>query len=234
MHGALAARALDHDDLLIAERLGQRLVGIVLELDLSAAAQSLVGGDDKLRLAIGNAADKRVRREAAEHHGVNGPDARAGQHGKGRFRDHRQIDGDAVAALDAQRLEHIGEDIHLAVKLAIGDVARRLGGIVGLPDDGNLVLALLQVAVDAIGRDVERAVLEPFDRDVWIGEARVLDDAIGLDPVDPFALLAPELVRLLHALLVELLVLVLIDEGVFLPVLLDLVDGFLRHRPAPL
>src|SRR6476659_7996764 len=113
-------------------------------------------------------------------------------------------------------------------------MARGLGGIVGLPKYGNLMLALLQVAVDAMGRDVERAVLEPFDRDVWVGEACVLDDAIGLDPVDPLALFAPELVRLLHALLVELLVLVLIDEGVFLPVLLDLVDGFLRHRPAPL
>ena len=233
MHGALAAGPLDHHHLLVAERFGQRLVGIVLELDLPAAAQSFIGGDDELRLAIGDAAGKRVWREAAEHHGVNGADPRAGEHGVGRLRDHGQIDGDAVAAADAHGEQHIGEHIHLAVKLAIGDVARGLGRIVRLPDDGDLMPALLQMPVDAIGADIERAVLEPFDRDVRVGEARVLDDAVGLDPIDPLALFAPELVRLLDALAILLLVLVLVDEGLFLPVLRNLVDSFLRHRPAP-
>ena len=98
MHGAVAAGALDHHHLLVAERFGQGLVGVVLELDLPAAAQTLIGGDDELRLAVGDAARERVRREAAEHHGMDRPDARASEHGVGGFRDHRQIDGDAVAA----------------------------------------------------------------------------------------------------------------------------------------
>ena len=177
--------------------------------------------------------DSEFRREPAEHYGVDRPDPRAGKHGVRRFRDHRQIDGDAIAASNAHGQKHIGKDIHLAMQLAIGDVARRFGGIVRLPDDSDLVPAFLQVTVDAIGADIERAVLEPFNRDVGIGEACILDEAIGLDPIDPLALLAPELVRLIDALLVELLVLVLVDEGVFLPVLRDLVDSFLRHRPAP-
>ena len=184
MHGALAAGPPNDDDLLVAQRFGQGLVGIVLQLDLPAAAQALIGGDDELRLAVGDAAGQRIRREAAEHHGVDGADPRAGEHGVSRLGDHRQIDGDAVAFADAHRFEHVGKDVHLAVELAIGDVAGRLRRIVGLPDDGDLVPPLLQMAVDAIGADVERAVLEPFDRDIGIGEARVLDARVGLDPVD--------------------------------------------------
>ena len=66
-------------------------------------------------------------------------------------------------------------------------------GVVRLPDDGDLLAAFLQMAVDAVGGDVERAVLEPFDRDVRIVERRVLNLRIGLDPVEPLALLAQNL-----------------------------------------
>src|SRR6188508_529170 len=43
----------------------------------------------------------RVRREAAEDHRVDRADARAGEDGVGGLEDHRQVDGDAVALLDA-------------------------------------------------------------------------------------------------------------------------------------
>ena len=98
-----------------------------------------------------------------------------------------------------------------------------------LPDDGDLVPTLLEVPVDTIGADVEGAVLEPFYRHVGIREACVLDARIGLDPIDTLALFAPELIRLVDALLVELLVFVLVDEGVFFPLLGYLVNSFLRH-----
>ena len=71
-------------------------------------------------------------------------------------------------------------------RIAIGDSVCLSTRIVGLPDDGDLVAALLQVPVDAIGRDVERTVLEPFDRYVGIGEGRVRDAGTGPDPVNPF------------------------------------------------
>ena len=136
------------------------------------------------------------------------------------------------------RLQHVGEAADILVQLAIGDVLRFLRRVVGLPDDGGLLAALLQVAVDAVGGDVERAVLEPFDRDVGIGEGGVLDARIGLDPVEALALLAPELVGLLDALRVELLVFVLVDEGALFPLLrdlhgLDFVVLVLGHLSAP-
>jgi hypothetical protein len=53
------------------------------------------------------------------------------------------------------------------------------------------------VAVDAVGGDVERAILEPLDRHVGVGKAGVLDLGVGPDPVDPLAFAAPEPVGIL-------------------------------------
>ena len=190
------------------------------------------------RLAIVDAAGERIRREATEHDRMDGADARASEHGVSGFRNHGQVDGDAVAALDAVRLEHVGEAADLSVQLAIGDVARFLRWIVRLPDDGDLLAALLQMAVDAVGGDVEGSVLEPSDRDIGIGKRGVLDARVGLDPVEALAFLAPELVRLLDASAVELLVFVLVDERALLPRLgnlhgLDFVRLVLGHSLAP-
>ena len=127
----LAAGAADHEHLLDAAHLLQGLVGIGLERNLAAAAQAFVGRDQEARLAVLDAAGERVRREAAEHHRMDGADARAGEHGVSRFRDHRQVDGDPVAALDAVRLQHIGEAADLLVQLAIGDVLRLCEGSSG-------------------------------------------------------------------------------------------------------
>jgi hypothetical protein len=51
------------------------------------------------------------------------------------------------------------------VQLLVGDFLVVLG-IVAFPDDRGLVAALLEMAVDAVEAGIERAVLEPFDRDV--------------------------------------------------------------------
>ena len=116
------AGALDHDDVIDAASLGDRRVGIGLQRHFAAAAQPFVGRDDDVRLAILDAAGERVRREAAEHHGMDGADARAGEHGVGRFRNHRQVDGDAIAFLDVAVAQDIGEAADLVVQLLIGDV----------------------------------------------------------------------------------------------------------------
>src|SRR5262245_82493 len=169
---------------------------------------------------------------------MDGADARASEHGVSRFRNHGQVNGDAIAALDAVRFEHVGEAADLSVQFAIGDVARLLRWIVGLPDDGDLLAALLQMAVDAVGGGVEGSVLEPSDRHVGIVKGGVLDARVGLDPIEALAFLAPELVRLLDASAVELLVFVLVDERAFLPLFrnfhrLDFVRLVLRHHSLP-
>ena len=60
------------------------------------------------------------------------------------------------------------------MQLAIGDGVA-VGRLVAFPDDGDLVLAGGQVAVDAVGRDIQNPVLEPFDAEVILVEGDVLD-----------------------------------------------------------
>src|SRR5271170_3890165 len=66
--------------------------------------------------------------------------------------------------------------------------------------------------VDAVGGDVERAVLEPLDRDV-AGKPGVLDLGKRLDPVDALAVLGPELVGMLDRIRVHLEIPRLVDPG---------------------
>ena len=60
------------------------------------------------------------RGEAAEHDRVDGADARAGEHREHRLGNHRHVDQHAIAAADAERLQHRRDAIHLGVQLAIG------------------------------------------------------------------------------------------------------------------
>src|SRR5262249_48599774 len=156
-----------------------------------------------------DAAREAVRREAAEHDGMNGADARAGEHCDRRLGDHRQIDRDAIALLDAFRPQRIREAADLFVQFAVGDAAV-FGGIVALPKDCGLTAALGEMAVDTIGRGVERAVLVPADRYV-ARERRVADLLVRLDPIEALALLAPEAVRIFEGVPVEAEIFGLVD-----------------------
>ena len=141
-HVDRAAGALHHDHVIDAADLGDRGVGVGLERDLAAAAHAFVGGDDDVRLAVLDAVGERVRREAAEHHRMHRADARAGEHRVGRLRDHRHVDGDAVALLDVAVAQDVGHPAHLVVQLLVGDLLVVLG-IVALPDDRGLLGARL-------------------------------------------------------------------------------------------
>src|SRR5690606_38544459 len=115
-----------------------------------------------------------VRGEAAKDNGMDGADPGAGEHGKGRLGDHRHVDGDAVALADAMRLQHIGETAYTLMELTIGDLQVHVG-LVAFPDDGGLVAAGGEMPVHAVRADIQRAVLEPFDRDIARSERGVLD-----------------------------------------------------------
>ena len=190
-----------------------RSVDIGLQRDLAATAQPLVGRDDDPRAAIGNPARKRVGRKAAEDDGMDGTDPGAGQHGEGGLRDHRHVDRDGVALADSLRLQHVGEAADLRVEVAIGDRPRVLG-VVAFPKDRDLVALVGEVSVDAVRRDVGGAVAVPFDRDGTRRIGRGLHAAVGLDPVDPHAVLAPEAGRVAHRAGVHLLVAVRPDKRV--------------------
>ncbi len=119
-------------------------------------------------------------------------DSRAGQHRIGRLRDHRHVQDDTVTLAHAQVLQDVGKLADAGVQLPVGDVLRLVTGLVRLPDDRSLVTARGQMAVDAVGRDVQRAVLVPADVDVSGGEGGVLDGRVGPYPVQPPPVLVPE------------------------------------------
>ena len=157
---------------------------------------------------------------------MHSADARAGQHRISRFRDHRQIDRDTVALLNAVLLQHIGEAADILMQFAIGDLLVDIG-IVAFPDDRNLITTALQVAVDTVIGNVGNAVLIPFDGYVAV-EIGVLDLGEGLEPVDAPSVLCPKAVRVAHAFLIPFEIGCVVDERVSLCLGKDRVKLF-RH-----
>ena len=103
LHRHVAAGDLHDDDVLHVRTGLQRLVGVGLQRHLAAAATAFVGGDQQLRRAVLDAVGQAVRREPAEHHGMDRADAGAGQHRHRGLGHHRQVDRHPVALLDAER-----------------------------------------------------------------------------------------------------------------------------------
>src|SRR5215467_5741993 len=159
---------------------------------------------------------------------MDGADAGAGEHGNRRLGNHGQVNRDAIAFLDAARLQHIGEAAYFGVQLLVGKLFVVLR-IVALPQDGRLVAALGKMPVDAVVADVQRAVLEPFDRHVAEVIGGVLDLAERLDPVETLGLLTPETVRILDRSRVHFLVLGFVHVGAFPPIGRNVIDP-VRHR----
>ena len=228
IHVDLAAGAANDDHVIDAADLGDGGIGIGLERHFATAAHAFIRRDDDLGLAVLDAPGERVGREAAEHHRVDGADARASEHGVDGLRDHRQVDGDAIALHDVAVAQDVGEAADLVVQLLIGDVLR-LCRVVALPDDRDLAGARRQMAVDAVVGGVGDAVLEPFDRDVAGTEGRVLDLGRRPIPMDALGLLGPEPVRVLERARVHLLVLGLVDKAALLPLRRNIVH-LVRHR----
>ena len=118
---------------MLAAVLGQRLVGGGLELDQLAAAVAAIGGDDEARLGILDAIAQRQRGKSAEHHRMDGADARAGVHGDDGLGHQRHVDDDAFAGLlHAQRAQRVGEAADLGMQLPVGQAA--YSAILGLED----------------------------------------------------------------------------------------------------
>ncbi len=131
------AGALVDDDVLDGGAGGHGFVDGALELDFVAAAVARVLRDDGDAAGVVDAVGDGVGGESAEDDGVDGADARAGQQRDGQLRRHAHVDGDAIALLDAEGLERVGELLHFGVQFGVGEAAdfARLA----LPDDGGLV-----------------------------------------------------------------------------------------------
>ena len=141
------------------------------------------------RMRILDADGKLVGRKPAEHHGVDGADARAGQHGDQRFRDHRHVDDDAVALPNAHLLQDAAECRDFVQHLGVG-VNLLLAGYGAIVDDGRLHTApALHMPVEAVVAGVRHPAREP----AAVNALGSVEDALRLlDPVDVARRVGPE------------------------------------------
>jgi hypothetical protein len=92
---------------------------------------------------------------------MRGAHARARQHRDRELGYERQIDRDAVTALDAERLQHVGELIHLPIEVEIRE--RAAIARLTFPNERSLVPARSSnVPVDAIDARVDGPADEPL------------------------------------------------------------------------
>ena len=133
---------------------------------------------------------------------MNRANACAGQHGNGQFRCHAHVDRHAIAFLDPERLQHVGEPLHLAMQLLVAKGTNFAG--LTFPDQGSSVFAPgLHVAVETVVGNVDLPADEPFHR----GRIPFEHAIPGFEPVQLASYAAPELLRLLDRLFINSLVL---------------------------
>ena len=84
----------------------------------------------------------------------------AGLHGHHGLDAHRQVDHHAVAHVEVQGLQRVGELADPVVQLLIGNLGD--GAVVGFEDQRGLVAARCQMAVQAVVGNIEFAIGKPF------------------------------------------------------------------------
>ena len=155
-----------------------------------ALAPGAVDGDERLRVRHLHPLAHRVRGEAAEDHVVRSADPGTGEHRDDDLGDHRQEDPDHVPLADAEILQAVGQALHVAMQVRVGDGA--FLALLAAPVVGDaLAEPGLDVPVQTVVGDVERAVGEPRDeRGVGLvehlGEGRVPVQFAG--PLGPVGL----------------------------------------------
>ena len=157
--GAPARVPLPGDDVLDGWSLADGLFHGLSHREARAAPQRVVGGDDDLRLRVAQALDDGRRREAGEERHLHGADVRAGVRGDRNLRAHGQVDGHAVARLDAEADEALGEPCHVARELREGQLAPR--AVLTGEDRADARGVALGPPVHAVPRDRQRRAGEP-------------------------------------------------------------------------
>jgi hypothetical protein len=96
------------------------------------------------------------------------PDARAGQHGDGRLRDHRHVEDDAVALADLKLVKHGAESSGLRLKLGIGERALRAGDRAVVDDRCLPAAPARHVPVDGVVAGIAEGAGEPAPIDASV------------------------------------------------------------------
>ena len=177
---------------------GHGFVDGLLELDFVAAAIARVLSDDGDAAGVGDAIGDGIGGESAEDDGVDGADARAGEQSNSELGRHAHVDGNAIAFLNAEGLEGVGEALNFSVQFGVGEAANLAG--FALPDERGLLGALAEgVAIDAVVAQVELAA----DKPLGPGQIPLEDLVPGLEPVQLSGHAGPECFGIVDGLLVE-------------------------------
>ena len=155
-------RALEDDDVgRRVRRLVQRGVEHGLVGDDPGRLDAARGGDHDDRAGVVDPGGELGRGEAAEHDGVDRPEAGAGEHGDRGERHHRQVDDDAVALAHAEAAQHAREARDLVEQLGVGQRRDRPGDRGVVDDRGLVAAAVADVPVERVVAGVEHPAGEP-------------------------------------------------------------------------
>jgi len=147
-----------------------------------------VAGDEVLRVGGVDPGRERLRRQPREDDVMRRPDPGTRQHRDRQFGNHREVQRHHVVLFDPQIAEAGRERVHFAVEVEIG--VRPALSALAEPADRELVPALVEVAVDAVGRGVEPPVRKPLVE----GRIAVVEDGLGGTlPVEQVGGAAPRL-----------------------------------------
>jgi len=191
----LLAGPPDDDDLFHTWTGGQRLVDNLFERYDLAPPKAAIGGDDQLGLGIFDPAANGLCAETREDHRMDRADPGAGQHCYGEFRNHRQIQGNAVPFLDAETQQHSGKTVDLAEQ---GRIAQHPGfAIFTFPVDGHLAASPgVNVPINTLITGVQRSSHKPAP----VGFPPLQHAVPRFDPVQLSGLLVPEALRILDGI----------------------------------
>ncbi len=158
---------------------------------------------------------------------MDGTDARTGQHGHGRLRNHGHVNGYPVAFFYSPGLEYVAELTDFLVKLPVGDGFIDFR-VVAFPDDGNLVSPLFNMPVHTVITDIQLCAFKPPDvRGVVVNGHDIVP---GAEPADELlGLFSPELFRIFNGFLVHSQVLVVGNKSLAGEAFIYRVNLVFRH-----
>jgi len=128
------------------------------------AAEGSVADHQHFGAAVDDSVTECVSAESAENDAVNGADAGAGQSGNAQFGNHRHIQTDAVALLNALGFQNVGEFADFFMQLFVGN-GSFFARLVAFPLNRNLIAAFLKVPVQAVVRNIEFAAFKKLHID---------------------------------------------------------------------
>ncbi|CPR70395.1 Uncharacterised protein [Salmonella enterica subsp. enterica serovar Bovismorbificans] len=210
----VVAGALQDDHMLNASdiRVFQRVIDILFQRDTASGTYTFVSGDHQPRAGVDNASGDGFRREAPEDHRMHRADAGAGQHCHRRFRHHRHINRYHIAFFNAQIQQCIRETADIAMQFAIRDMFT-LRRVIAFPDNGGAIAIFLQMAVKTVRRQIQRAVLVPFNRHIAWRKGGVFHFLVRRDPIENFSLFAPKRIGVVNRLFIFSLILLWIYQA---------------------